>query len=66
MSDILYDAPPGASSPRDPDAPPLSAGRSSAGQSGGVDAHPVPPPISDEVKARLDKVVYSDVCGDAK
>jgi hypothetical protein len=54
MADIgLHDGPsPSAPSPRDADAPPTSA--DSAGQSG-------PPAISEEVKARMDKVIYSDV-----
>ncbi|RHZ57634.1 putative Rho GTPase activator (Rgd1) [Aspergillus thermomutatus] len=41
---------------RDPDAPPSSAG--SAGQS---EARPGPPPMTEELKARLDKVIYSDI-----
>jgi hypothetical protein len=41
---------------RDPDAPPSSAG--SAGQS---EVRPAPPPMTEELKARLDKVIYSDV-----
>ncbi|KAF7585338.1 hypothetical protein BBP40_011222 [Aspergillus hancockii] len=54
MADIgLHDGPaPSAPSPRDVDAPPASAG--SAGHSG-------PPAISEEVKARMDKVIYSDI-----
>jgi hypothetical protein len=41
---------------RDPDAPPSSAG--SAGQS---EVRPGPLPMTEELKARLDKVIYSDV-----
>ncbi|KAJ5624602.1 hypothetical protein N7510_000911 [Penicillium lagena] len=45
----------------DPDAPPSSAGRSSVGASG-----PDPPPqettaIPEEIRARLDKVIYSEL-----
>jgi hypothetical protein len=40
------------------DAPPSSAGRSSPH---GVEQTQAPEPISDELKARLDKVIYSDV-----
>jgi hypothetical protein len=40
------------------DAPPSSAGRSSPGHPGGEQPHEA---ISDELKARLDKVIYSDV-----
>ncbi|KAJ5152961.1 uncharacterized protein N7482_009439 [Penicillium canariense] len=42
------------------DAPPSSAGRSSAGYSGAVDQQPQAA-ISDELKARLDKVIYSEI-----
>ncbi|KAE8166283.1 hypothetical protein BDV40DRAFT_307759 [Aspergillus tamarii] len=54
MADVsLHDGPaPSAPSPRDADAPPASA--DSAG-------HSAPPAISDELKARMDKVVYSDI-----
>ncbi|KAE8415115.1 hypothetical protein BDV36DRAFT_285650 [Aspergillus pseudocaelatus] len=54
MADVsLHDGPaPSAPSPRDADAPPASA--DSAG-------HSVTPAISDELKARMDKVVYSDI-----
>lgn len=54
MADVsLHDGPaPSAPSPRDADAPPASA--DSAG-------HSATPAISDELKARMDKVVYSDV-----
>lgn len=48
-----------ASSPRDPDAPPLSAG--STGPQSQPEAHPAPPVVSEELKARLDKVIYSDI-----
>lgn len=41
------------------DAPPSSAGRSSPGPSGPVDQPPAV--IPDEVKERLDKIVYSEV-----
>ncbi|GMF73486.1 unnamed protein product [Aspergillus oryzae] len=53
MADVsLHDGPaPSAPSPRDADAPPASA--DSAG-------HSATPAISDELKARMDKVVYSD------
>ncbi|KAJ5766514.1 uncharacterized protein N7511_004130 [Penicillium nucicola] len=40
------------------DAPPSSAGRSSPGHTGGEQPHEA---ISDELKARLDKVIYSDI-----
>ena len=47
---------PAASSPRE-DAPPSSAGSP-------LEAPPAAPPaLSDEVKARLDKIIYSDVSG---
>lgn len=42
------------------DAPPTSAGRSSPSH-GGEPAQPTHEAISDELKARLDKVIYSDV-----
>lgn len=42
------------------DAPPLSAGRSSPSH-GGEQTQPTHEAISDELKARLDKVIYSDV-----
>lgn len=38
------------------DAPPLSAGRSSHGDTQG------PEPIPAELKTRLDKIIYSEVC----
>ncbi|KAJ5114677.1 hypothetical protein NUU61_000436 [Penicillium alfredii] len=41
------------------DAPPSSAGRSSIGHSGAVE--PPQESISDELKARLDKIIYSDI-----
>ena len=43
------------------DVPPSSAGRSS-GHSAPVDQPPAP--ITDELKARLDKVIYSEVSPD--
>ncbi|KAE8139630.1 hypothetical protein BDV38DRAFT_269787 [Aspergillus pseudotamarii] len=54
MADVsLHDGPaPSAPSSRDADAPPASA--DSAG-------HSATPAISDELKARMDKVVYSDI-----
>ncbi|KAE8379213.1 hypothetical protein BDV26DRAFT_259997 [Aspergillus bertholletiae] len=54
MADVsLHDGPaPSAPSPRDTDAPPASA--DSAG-------HSATPVISGELKARMDKVVYSDI-----
>ncbi|OGM45952.1 Rho GTPase activator (Rgd1) [Aspergillus bombycis] len=54
MADVsLHDGlAPSAPSPRDADAPP--AGADSAG-------HSATPAISDELKARMDKVVYSDI-----
>lgn len=59
MADIpIHDGPaPAASSPRE-DKPPSSAGSQSAPAE-----VPVAPPavLSDELKARLDKVIYSDV-----
>ncbi|KAL5337556.1 hypothetical protein BJX70DRAFT_369120 [Aspergillus crustosus] len=39
--------------------PPLSAG--SAAPSAGLEIRPTPPVVSDELKARLDKVIYSDI-----
>lgn len=42
------------------DVPPSSAGRSSPSH-GGEPAQPTHEAISDELKARLDKVIYSDV-----
>lgn len=42
------------------DAPPSSAGRSSPSH-GGEPTQPTHEAISDELKARLDKVIYSDV-----
>lgn len=42
------------------DAPPSSAGRSSPSH-GGEQTQPTHEAISDELKARLDKVIYSDV-----
>lgn len=64
MADIaIPDGPSlGAMSPRE-DAPPSSAGSHAEP----FDAPPLaaaPPVYSDEVKARLDKIVYSDVSGD--
>lgn len=44
-------------SPRE-DAPPSSADS----QPAPVEAPTAPPALSDELKARLDKVIYSDVC----
>lgn len=43
----------------DPDAPPSSAG--SAGHSAANDLRSGPPPMTEELKARMDKVIYSDV-----
>ncbi|PYI02157.1 RhoGAP-domain-containing protein [Aspergillus sclerotiicarbonarius CBS 121057] len=43
----------------DPDARPSSDG--SAGHPGALELRPGPPPMSDELKARLDKVIYSDI-----
>lgn len=56
MADIAIPEGPAqvASSPRE-EAPPSSAGSP-------LDAPPAAPPaLSDEVKARLDKIIYSDV-----
>lgn len=50
---------PAASSPRE-DAPPSSAGSPLEAPPA---APPAPPALSDEVKARLDKIIYSDVSG---
>lgn len=56
----IHDGPaPTASSSQNPDAPPSSAG--SAGHSGAVEPAHLPV-LSDELKDRLDKVIYSDVC----
>ncbi|KAE8395308.1 hypothetical protein BDV23DRAFT_178832 [Aspergillus alliaceus] len=53
MADVsLNDGSALSQSPRDADAPPTSAGS---------DAHSASPVISDEVKARMDKVIYSDI-----
>lgn len=52
---------PGAPSPRDYDAPPLSA--DSNGQLGAAEVRSGPPAMTEEMKARLDKVIYSDVGG---
>lgn len=49
---------PSASPPRDPDAPRSSA--DSAAQLGPVEPAQ-PPAISEELKGRLEKVIYSDV-----
>ncbi|RAK76699.1 putative Rho GTPase activator (Rgd1) [Aspergillus fijiensis CBS 313.89] len=43
----------------DPDAPPSSAG--SAGHSAANDLRSGPPPMTEELKARMDKVIYSDI-----
>ncbi|KAF9888418.1 hypothetical protein FE257_008696 [Aspergillus nanangensis] len=48
-----------APSLRDADAPPLSAG--SAGRPASLEARPPPPVVSEELKARLDKVTYSEI-----
>lgn len=50
----LHDSP-----AHDPDAPPSSAG--STGHPGALEPRPGPAPMSEELKGRLDKVVYSDV-----
>ncbi|EAW09221.1 putative Rho GTPase activator (Rgd1) [Aspergillus clavatus NRRL 1] len=50
---------PGAPSPRDYDAPPLSA--DSNGQLGAAEVRSGPPAMTEEMKARLDKVIYSDI-----
>lgn len=57
MADVsLHDGP--ASSPRE-DAPPSSAGSQPAAPLEA--APPAPSAMSDELKGRLDKVIYSDV-----
>lgn len=61
MADVaVHDSPaPTGSPPRDPDARPSSSG--STAQSGAIE-HPVQTPVvSEELKGRLDKVIYSDV-----
>lgn len=58
MSDTALPEP--AALPVLSDAPPSSAGRSSPGPSGPVD-QPRAATIPDELKERLDKVVYSEV-----
>ncbi|RAH58164.1 Rho GTPase activator [Aspergillus piperis CBS 112811] len=50
----LHDSP-----AHDPDAPPSSAG--STGHPGALEPRPGPAPMSEELKGRLDKVVYSDI-----
>ncbi|TPR05026.1 WD domain, G-beta repeat family protein [Aspergillus niger] len=50
----LHDSP-----AHDPDAPPSSAG--STGHPGALEPRPGPAPVSEELKGRLDKVVYSDI-----
>jgi hypothetical protein len=56
---VVHDGAPAPSSPPNPDRP-SSAG--SAGQLAAVEPAPAQPPVlSDEMKARLDKVIYSDV-----
>ncbi|PLB52358.1 putative Rho GTPase activator [Aspergillus steynii IBT 23096] len=57
MAEPLHDSPVPAS-PRGPDAPPLSA---NSGQSANLEIRSGPPPMSEELKARLDKVIYSDI-----
>ena len=61
MADVALpdSAAPANSSPHEPDAPPLSAG--SGGPAGGTDPPSDPLAVSDELKARLDKVIYSEV-----
>lgn len=56
MADVTL--PDGAASPRE-DHPPSSAGSQPAAPLEA--APPAPPVMSDELKARLDKVIYSDV-----
>ncbi|PYH98736.1 RhoGAP-domain-containing protein [Aspergillus ellipticus CBS 707.79] len=55
----MVDAPLHDSPAPDPDAPPSSAG--SAGLLGAIEPRPGPPPMTEELKARLDKVMYSDI-----
>ncbi|PLB39290.1 putative Rho GTPase activator (Rgd1) [Aspergillus candidus] len=61
MADVALpdSAAPANSSPHEPDAPPLSA--VSGGPAGGTEPPSDPLSISDELKARLDKVIYSDI-----
>lgn len=62
MADVAIqeNPPPAGSPPRDLDARPSSAG--SNGQLGAVEqVHPQQPFIPEELKGRLDKVIYSDV-----
>ncbi|KAL4973770.1 hypothetical protein BDW66DRAFT_141525 [Aspergillus desertorum] len=57
----LYDGPaPNTPSSGDPGVPPLSAG-SGALSATGPEARAGPPVVSEELKARLDKVIYSDI-----
>ncbi|KAL2866020.1 putative Rho GTPase activator (Rgd1) [Aspergillus lucknowensis] len=57
----LHDGPaPNTPSSGDPGAPPLSAG-SAAPSAEALEIRPVPAVLSEEVKARLDKVIYSDI-----
>jgi hypothetical protein len=57
----LHDGPaPNTPSSGDPGAPPLSAG-SAAPSATGLEIRPAPPVLPEELKARLDKVIYSDV-----
>ncbi|PWY67498.1 RhoGAP-domain-containing protein [Aspergillus heteromorphus CBS 117.55] len=55
----MVDAPLHDSPVIDPDAPPSSAG--SAGLPGAVEPRSGPSPMTEELKARLDKVIYSDI-----
>ncbi|KAL3454030.1 hypothetical protein BJX65DRAFT_301826 [Aspergillus insuetus] len=57
----LHDGPaPNTPSSGDPGAPPLSAG-SAAPSATGLEIRPAPPVLPEELKARLDKVIYSDI-----
>ncbi|RDW86160.1 putative Rho GTPase activator (Rgd1) [Aspergillus mulundensis] len=57
----LHDGPaPNTPSPGDPGVPPLSAG-SGAPSGPGFEIRAGPPVVSEELKARLDKVIYSDI-----
>ncbi|KKK13185.1 hypothetical protein AOCH_002056, partial [Aspergillus ochraceoroseus] len=59
--DALHDGlAPTTPSPRDPDAPPLSA-TSPDHPAAALEVRQGPPVISEELKARLDKVIYSDI-----
>ncbi|KAL4939061.1 hypothetical protein BDV06DRAFT_199593 [Aspergillus oleicola] len=57
----LHDGPaPNTPSSGDPGVPPLSAGSAAPPSASGLEVR-APPVVSEELKARLDKVIYSDI-----